>query len=76
VRITLTAKGGRRLEKFVEHAVGSFDHPMSDKDLETKFVGLATGVLPPDRQRKLMDLCWNIGSSANAGTVAEAARVL
>jgi 2-methylcitrate dehydratase PrpD len=76
VRITLTAKGGRRLEKFVEHAVGSLDHPMSDKDLETKFVGLATGVLPPDRQRKLMDLCWNIGSSANAGTVAEAARVL
>jgi 2-methylcitrate dehydratase PrpD len=76
VRITLTARGGRRLEKFVEHAVGSLDHPMSDKDLETKFIGLATGVLPADRQRKLMDLCWNVGSSANAGAVAEAARVL
>src|SRR6185436_11577118 len=27
VRITLSAKGGRRVEKFVEHAVGSLDHP-------------------------------------------------
>ena len=46
-------KDGRRLEMFVEHAVGSLDHPMSDKDLESKFTGLAAGVLPPDRQRKL-----------------------
>src|SRR5262245_25440741 len=56
VRIALTTNG-RRLEKFVEHAVGSLDHPMSDKDLESKFLGLANGVLSPDRQRKLMDLC-------------------
>src|SRR5439155_6788212 len=34
VRVTLTTKNGRRLEKFVEHAVGSLYHPMSDKDLE------------------------------------------
>src|SRR6185436_11423732 len=60
VRITLSTKSGRRLEKFVEHAVGSLDHPMSDKDLEAKFAGLANGVLPADRQRKLMDLCWTI----------------
>src|SRR5262249_41515067 len=58
VRIALTTKSGRRIEKFVEHAVGSLDHPMSDKDLETKFMGLAAGVLPADRQRKLIDLCW------------------
>ena len=36
---------------------------MSDKDLEAKFTGLANGVLPADRQRKLMDLCWNVGTS-------------
>src|SRR5689334_6596180 len=28
VRITLFAKNGEHFEKFVEHAVGSFDHPM------------------------------------------------
>jgi 2-methylcitrate dehydratase PrpD len=75
VRIALTTKSGRRIEKFVEHAVGSLDHPMSDKDLEAKFAGLANGVLPPERQHKLMDLCWNVEGLATAASVAEAARL-
>lgn len=75
VRIALVTKNGRRLEKFVEHAVGSLDHPMSDKDLEAKFTGLANGVLTPDRQRKLMDLCWSVEGLPKAGAVADAARV-
>jgi 2-methylcitrate dehydratase PrpD len=66
-------KDGRKLEKFVEHAVGSLDHPMSDKDLETKFAGLAAGILAADRQRKLMDLCWNVGNLRQASEVAQAA---
>lgn len=73
VRITLTAKDGRRLEKFVEHAVGSVENPMSDRDLETKFMGLASGVLPADRQRRLMDLCWKIEGLPGADAVAKAA---
>ena len=75
VRIAVVTKNGRRLEKFVEHAVGSLDHPMSDKDLEAKFTGLANGVLPPDQQRKLMDLCWSVEGLPKAGAVADAARV-
>src|SRR6266581_3324527 len=66
VRIVVTMKNGSRLEKFIEHAVGSLEHPMSDKDLETKFAGLATGVLSADRQRKLMDACWNVESLPQA----------
>jgi 2-methylcitrate dehydratase PrpD len=73
VRISLTAKDGRRFEKFVEHAVGSLDHPMSDADLEAKFSGLANGVLPPDRQRKLIDLCRDIANLPDAGAIARAA---
>jgi 2-methylcitrate dehydratase PrpD len=75
VRITLVSKSGRRVEKFVEHAVGSLQNPMSDKDLEFKFTGLTNGVLPADRQRKLMDLCWTVESLPKAAAVAEAARV-
>jgi len=73
VRISLWTRDGRRLDKFVEHAVGSLDHPMSDKDLETKFSGLANGVLTADRQRKLMDLCWGIAGLPEAGAIARAA---
>ena len=46
---------------------------MTDAQLEAKFTGLATGILPADRVRKLMDLCWNIGSLAQAEQVARAA---
>jgi len=73
VRIAITMKDGRRLEKFIEHAVGSVDHPMSDKDLEAKFEGLSDGVMPRDRVRRLMDLCWNIESERQASALARAA---
>jgi 2-methylcitrate dehydratase PrpD len=73
VRIVLVTKDGRRLEKFVEHAVGSLDHPMSDRDLETKFTGLANGVLPADRPRRLIDLCWDIASLPDASAIARGA---
>ncbi|MBI4472260.1 MAG: MmgE/PrpD family protein [Acidobacteria bacterium] len=73
VRITLTTKDGRKIEKFVEHAVGSIQNPMSDKDLETKFTGLANGVLSAGRQRQLMDLCWKVESLPAVSAIARAA---
>jgi len=76
VRIALTTKQGRRIDKFVEHAVGSLEHPMSDKDLETKFAGLANGILSETNQRKLMDLCWTVEKLPKASAVADAARML
>jgi hypothetical protein len=46
---------------------------MSDSDLEAKFAGLANGVLPADRQRRLLDLCWDVASVPDAGAIARAA---
>jgi 2-methylcitrate dehydratase PrpD len=74
VRATITLKDGRRHELFVRHATGSVERPMTDAALEAKFLGLADGVLPADRARRLMELCWRIDSAANAATIAAAAR--
>jgi 2-methylcitrate dehydratase PrpD len=76
VRITLTRKNGSRLEKFVEHAVGSLDHPMSDNDLEAKFSGLTMAVLSNQQQRRLMDLCWKVEGLPKVAVIAEAARAV
>jgi 2-methylcitrate dehydratase PrpD len=73
VRIAIVLKDGRRLEKFVEHAVGSKDHPMSDSDLENKFHGLADGIVNRDRVNRLIDLCWKLESTPNVSTIARAA---
>jgi len=73
VRILITLKDGRRLEKRVEHAIGSTKNPMSDAQLEAKFMTLAEGVLPARRARRLMDLSWNIATLSNAAELARAA---
>ena len=71
--IRMTLKDGRRLEKFVAQAVGSVDRPMSDRDLDAKFLDLADGVLPADRARRLLDLCRRVDVLPQAGEIARSA---
>jgi 2-methylcitrate dehydratase PrpD len=66
-------KDGTRVEKFIAHAVGSSQNPMSNADLEKKFRGLAAGVLAPGQTDRLIELCWSIESLEGAGQIARAA---
>jgi 2-methylcitrate dehydratase PrpD len=68
--MTIVLKDGRRLHRYVEHAVGSLDAPMSDRALEVKFTDLADGILPAPVIRSAMDLCWNVETLASAGDIA------
>src|SRR5262245_16221212 len=72
VRAAVILKDGRRLEKFIENAVGSVKNPMTDAMLEAKFLDLADGVLPQAKAKRLMDLCWKVETLANAAEIAEA----
>ncbi len=72
VDMTITTTDGRTLRKFIEHAVGSQDQPMTDAQLEDKFSGLAEEVLPRDRTRRLMDLCWGAWDLPDAGEIGRA----
>lgn len=72
VHITMRLKDGRVLEKFVEHAIGSVDKPMSDADLEAKFRAFAGGILSQPEGENLLRLCWGIAKLKDAGEVARA----
>jgi 2-methylcitrate dehydratase PrpD len=72
-RVTILLKNGERLGMFIEHAVGSVEKPMSDRQLEDKFRGLADGVLPAGQTREIIDLCWRADAMANAGDIARKA---
>ena len=74
VRATIVLKDGRRLDKFIEHVVGSVERPMSDADLEAKFRGLAEGVLPEGQTRTLIARCWEVEALPSAAELAAAAR--
>jgi 2-methylcitrate dehydratase PrpD len=72
VRAAVTLRDGRRLESFVEQVVGSLLRPMSDANLEAKFLDLASGVLPAPRAKRLLELSWSVEGLAQAGDLARA----
>jgi 2-methylcitrate dehydratase PrpD len=71
VDMTIVLKDGRQLHRYIEHAVGSVEVPMTDKQLETKFSDLVEGILPPAVIRRVMDACWNVESLPNAAEIAK-----
>jgi 2-methylcitrate dehydratase PrpD len=70
VHITIRVKTGKTLEKFVEHAIGSIDRPMSDADLEAKFRSFAQGILSPAETDRVIRLCWDVARLADVAEVA------
>jgi 2-methylcitrate dehydratase PrpD len=72
VRVAITLNDGRRLEKAIEHVMGSVERPMSDADLDAKFLDLADGVLPAARARQLLALCRDVDRLPRAAAIATA----
>jgi 2-methylcitrate dehydratase PrpD len=73
VRAVITLKDGRRFEQAIEHVVGSVERPMSDADLDRKFLDLADGVIAPAQARTLLDLCRTVDRLPRASELASAA---
>jgi 2-methylcitrate dehydratase PrpD len=73
VDLTIVLKDGRKLHKYIEHAIGSLEVPMTDSALEAKFSDLAEGILPGPQIRRLMDACWGVEKLPNAAAIAQAA---
>jgi 2-methylcitrate dehydratase PrpD len=70
--LTITLKDKRVLHRFIDHAIGSVERPMSDHELEMKFAGLADGILAPERARHLMETCWQVEQLEFADQIARA----
>jgi 2-methylcitrate dehydratase PrpD len=73
VDMTIVLNDGRKLHKFIEHAIGSVEVPMTDQQLETKFVDLADGILPKAQVQALMSACWRVEELHTAATLAKTA---
>jgi 2-methylcitrate dehydratase PrpD len=60
VAIEVVLTDGRRLEKWVEHAIGNVARPMSNLELEEKFRDQASIVLPLAQVNEIIGMCWKI----------------
>lgn len=71
-RVTITLKDGQVLDRLILHPLGSLERPMSDQDLEGKFVDLTEGILTPVQCKEAIQLCWSIESLRDAGVIPRA----
>ena len=69
--MTITLKDGRTLHRFIAHAIGSVEVPMTDKQLEAKFADLADGILSASAIQRVIEACWSVESLTSAGEIAK-----
>lgn len=66
-RLTIVLNNGQTLERYVPHAIGSLEKPMSDRDLENKFRALAadTGC----HAEEIIRLVWSLQELGDTSTL-------
>ena len=64
---TLTTTDGRSFTETVDHAKGSPQNPMSDKEVIAKFRANASGVMTAAQQDAIIDATWNLETISHMG---------
>jgi 2-methylcitrate dehydratase PrpD len=71
--VTIRVSGGSTFDKYVPHATGSLDRPMSDEALGRKFHALAQWGWPECDTAKFIALAGSLDTLGDAGAFARAA---
>ena len=74
-RMEVDLRSGRRLTRTVDYPKGHSRNPLSDSELERKFLGLTSDVLSPSRQASLLERLWRFDELENLDALFEAARI-
>ena len=70
-RVVLTLRDGRTLERHVAHNLGTPDNPMTDQQLEDKFLALASPVLGRGCAQRVVETCWGILELGDVRTLVD-----
>lgn len=68
--VTITLTDGRKLTKRVDHNKGTPGNPMSDGEIQQKFMDLAAPLLGEAGARWVLDACWELESVPDVGEIA------
>lgn len=73
-RVEVLTKDGRRISRMSDHRYrGGPDYPLSDAELENKFLDCARGILAPERLRDLLDAAWQVEKLQSSGALLDLA---
>ncbi|KAI2608768.1 2-methylcitrate dehydratase PrpD [Hypoxylon fragiforme] len=67
--VSITFGDGSTLEKYVEHAIGSLDNPLTVDDLKNKFLEQVSRQIGGSRAQKAYDAFTNIGKMTDVGKI-------
>jgi 2-methylcitrate dehydratase PrpD len=65
--LVIELKDGSVLSQHVEHALGSLEKPMSDAEINLKFLDLTAGKFSQEKSHRALEQCWLVGQLTNAG---------
>jgi 2-methylcitrate dehydratase PrpD len=71
--VEVTCEAGEKVTSHIEHARGSIDHPMTDEDLDRKFMIQVGTVLPVEKAAQLLRVARNLATLSHAGEQVAAA---
>ena len=74
--VVVVCRDGRRLERRVEHAIGSRERPIDDQGLEAKFHGLADGVIGREAAAEVLEQCWTLGARTDCRPLVSSAQAI
>jgi 2-methylcitrate dehydratase PrpD len=69
--VTITLNDGRILNKVIESAVGGLENPMTNEQLDEKFLDLTVDILPMDKCKRLLTDTWHMADLPSAGDFAK-----
>jgi 2-methylcitrate dehydratase PrpD len=67
--ITVTLHDGTTHYHHVDHALGSLERPMSDTNLNQKFIDLVSDILPASQVQQGLEKCWQVNALPDAGVL-------
>lgn len=69
-RVAILLRDGRRLEATVGPCLGSAWRPMTDEQIEAKFLAQTEPILGAERARQLVRHCWDLPATHDVGRAA------
>lgn len=68
--VSVLLRDGRRLEGAAAPSAGSARRPMTDAELQDKFLLQTAGAVGPEAAERLARICWNLTEAADVGQAA------
>jgi 2-methylcitrate dehydratase PrpD len=62
---------GRSTTRTISHNKGTPDRPMTDDEIEAKFMDLAVDRLGDDAARRVVEMCWNLEREGDVGAIVK-----